>query len=221
MISDEFLSHLFSSFIKVMDEINFPIPAVSLIAEENNSPYRILVSTILSLRTKDSVTYESSMRLFSIAPDIYTLSSLCIEEIENAIKPSGFYKRKAIELKEIASIIIDDWGGFIPPDREKLMSLPGVGIKTANLVLNLSFQKEAICVDCHVHQISNRMGWVKTNSPEETEVELERIIPPSFWIEINEILVRWGQSVCLSVSPKCSLCPINKECPKIGVEKHR
>ena len=197
------------------------MPAVSKIALIDNSPYRILASTIISLRTRDNITWEVSNNLFEIAPTIDKLYSVDEETVANAIKKCGFYLRKANQLKRIADIVIEDWNGEIPPSEEKLMTLPGVGIKTASLVLNLSFSMDAICVDCHVHQIANRLGWVKTDKPEETEKELKKILPRRYWIIINELFVMWGQNVCTPVSPKCSICPLVSTCPKIGEERTR
>ena len=197
------------------------MPAVSKIALIDNSPYRILASTIISLRTRDNITWEASNNLFEIAPTIDKLYSVDEETVANAIKKCGFYLRKANQLKRIADIVIEDWNGEIPPSEEKLMTLPGVGIKTASLVLNLSFSIDAICVDCHVHQISNRLGWVKTDKPEETEKELKKILPRRYWIIINELFVMWGQNVCTPISPKCSICPLVSTCPKIGEERTR
>ena len=197
------------------------MPAVSKIALIDNSPYRILASTIISLRTRDNITWEVSNNLFEIAPTIDKLYSVDEETVANAIKKCGFYLRKANQLKRIADIVIEDWNGEIPPSEEKLMTLPGVGIKTASLVLNLSFSMDAICVDCHVHQISNRLGWVKTDKPEETEKELKKILPRRYWIIINELFVMWGQNVCTPISPKCSICPLVSTCPKIGEERTR
>ena len=197
------------------------MPAVSKIALIDNSPYRILASTIISLRTRDNITWEVSNNLFEIAPTIDKLYSVDEETVANAIKKCGFYLRKANQLKRIADIVIEDWNGEIPPSEEKLMTLPGVGIKTASLVLNLSFSIDAICVDCHVHQISNRLGWVKTDKPEETEKELKKILPRRYWIIINELFVMWGQNVCTPISPKCSICPLVSTCPKIGEERTR
>ncbi len=221
MLSEKYVSSLFSSFTRKLDEIGFPIPAVGLIAEEDNSPYRILVSTLISLRTQDKVTLSASRRLLEKAPTVDKLYLLTVEEIRNLIKPCGFYLRKAEQLKEIARIIVEENNNEIPSRKEALTSLPGVGTKTANLVLNLSFNKEAICVDCHVHEISTRLGWTDERTPEETEKALEKILPSRFWIEINELFVRYGQSICTSVSPRCSICPHEKECPKKGVDRRR
>ena len=160
---------IFSLFERKLEELGAPLPSVSLIAAEDNDPYRILASTIISLRTRDAVTLSASMRLFESFPDIKSLKEGDISKIEEAIKPAGFYRRKAQQLKTIARIIYDEYGGKVPDDIDKLMELPGVGIKTASLVLNLGYGIDAICVDCHVHQIANRLGWVDTSSPEETE----------------------------------------------------
>ncbi|MBQ0071528.1 MAG: endonuclease III [Spirochaetales bacterium] len=221
MLEEKYIDKTFASFSATLESLGSPIPAVSLIALEDNAPYRILVSTILSLRTRDRVTYDTSMRLLKIAPTLDKLAVLDEETIVEAIKPSGFYTRKAKQLKEIAAILMEKYQGEVPDDMDALMALPGVGIKTASLVLNLGFQVDAVCVDCHVHQISNRLGWVDTKTPEETEKALRENLPKRFWIPINELFVRYGQFVCLPLSPKCSLCPLNNSCPKNGVEKTR
>ena len=198
-----------------------PVPAVSKIAMEDNSPYRILASTIISLRTRDSATWEASINLFKLAPTIDKLYSVDESLVAESIKKCGFYLRKANQLKKIAQIVMEEWRGEIPPDEGKLMSLPGVGIKTASLVLNLSFSMDAICVDCHVHQIANRLGWVETEKPEDTEKALKKILPRKYWIIINELFVMWGQNVCTPISPKCSICPLSSSCPKIGEGRTR
>lgn len=212
---------IFSLFERKLEELGAPLPSVSLIAAEDNDPYRILASTIISLRTRDAVTLSASMRLFESFPDIKSLKEGDISKIEEAIKPAGFYRRKAQQLKTIARIIYDEYGGKVPDDIDKLMELPGVGIKTASLVLNLGYGIDAICVDCHVHQIANRLGWVDTSSPEETEKVMRKILPRRYWIPLNEMLVRYGQHVCLPVSPLCSSCPADADCPKKGVSSHR
>ena len=188
---------------------------------EDNSPYRILASTIISLRTRDSATWEASINLFKLAPTIDKLYSVDESLVAESIKKCGFYLRKANQLKKIAQIVMEEWRGEIPPDEGKLMSLPGVGIKTASLVLNLSFSMDAICVDCHVHQIANRLGWVETEKPEDTEKALKKILPRKYWIIINELFVMWGQNVCTPISPKCSICPLSSSCPKIGEGRTR
>ena len=221
LLTDNYFDSVFSSISASLSEIGAETPAVTKIALKDNSPYRILASTIISLRTRDNVTWEASQSLFEIAPTIEKLYSIDEELVAESIKKCGFYLRKANQLKRIAKIVMEEWDGVIPPDEEKLMSLPGVGIKTASLVLNLSFSMDAICVDCHVHQISNRLGWVVTDKPEDTEKELKKILPRKYWIIINELFVMWGQNVCTPISPICSMCPLNSECPKVGEERTR
>ncbi len=220
-MESEYLDSIFSRFSKAVEKEDAPLPSVSLIAEEDNDPYRILVATIISLRTRDSVTFTSSKALFERAKSFEELAEIPADEIAEIIKPAGFYKRKGQELKKIAEIVINEYKGKLPHDMEALLSLPGVGIKTASLVLNLGFNIDALCVDCHVHEIVNRLGWVSTKSPEETEKELRKKLPKRFWIPLNELLVRYGQYICLPISPYCSKCPENETCPKIGVQKSR
>ncbi len=221
MLDEKYVDTIFNSFSEKLKEIGSPLPSVSLVAEENNDPYRVLVSTIISLRTKDEVTLSASNRLFMIAPDINTLAETDENVIAETIKPAGFYKRKGIQLRNIARIIRDEYSGIVPNDMDKLLALPGVGIKTASLVLNLGYGIDAVCVDCHVHQIVNRLGWVETKTPEETEKKLREILPRRFWIPLNELLVRYGQKICTPVSPFCSMCPENGRCPKKGIQRQR
>lgn len=198
------------------------LPSVSIVAREfAQDPFRILVSTVLSLRTKDKVTLEASQRLLEKAPTPAALLSLTEEEIQTLIYPVGFYRVKARNLKQIARQLIDRFQGQVPTDRELLLSLPGVGRKTANLVLNLGYGIPAICVDTHVHRISNRLGWVRTRTPEQTEYALMEVLPQPYWIPINEVLVAYGQRVCTPQSPFCSTCPLEQECPKVGVGRRR
>ena len=225
MLDEKYVDGIFSSFSAELAALGSPLPSVSLIAEKDSDPYRVLVSTVISLRTKDDVTMKASERLFAIAPDMETLASLDPETIGETIKPAGFYRRKGEQkgeqLKRIAEIIEEKWDGRVPDDMDALISLPGVGLKTASLVLNLGYGIDAVCVDCHVHEIVNRLGWVDTKTPEETEKELRRILPRRFWIPLNELLVRYGQHVCTPVSPFCSLCPENGRCPRKGVQRSR
>ena len=218
---DKIFSEIFDIFSSELERRGIALPSVSEIAGEDNDPYRILTSTILSLRTKDKVTIERSKALFEKAPDIYRLYEMNTDELAETIKPSAFYKRKAENLKEIAKIIIEKYDGKIPSTMEDLLSLPGVGMKTASLTLNLGFNELAICVDCHVHQILNRIGIISTKNPDESEKELRKILPKKYWIPLNEVLVSFGQGICKSVSPLCSECPYEKKCKKIGVDKHR
>ncbi|MCR5761657.1 MAG: endonuclease III [Sphaerochaetaceae bacterium] len=218
---EKYFEGIFTSFKDALDRRGKVIPAVSYVAITHNDPYCVLISTLLSLRTKDDVTLNASMRLFERASDPKTMLSLSASEIEELIFPTGFYKTKALRILEISRILVDKYGGKVPSTVEELLALPGVGIKTANLTLNLGFNIDAICVDCHVHQISNRLGWIDTKTPEESEKVLQTVMPKKFWIPLNELLVSYGQEICTSVSPRCSECPENSRCPKIGVTRTR
>lgn len=220
-MDEQYWERLFSRFQQTIRQQGGKLPSVSTIAAEKQDPYRVLISTLLSLRTKDEVTLQASRNLFAIADTPKAMTALDEETIAKAIYPAGFYKTKARNILEISRILETEYGGTVPASAKKLMELPGVGIKTANLTLNLGFGIEAICVDCHVHQIANRLGWVSTKTPEQTEKALQPIMPKRFWIPLNELLVRYGQEVCTSVSPKCSLCSERETCPKIGVTRSR
>lgn len=220
-MDEKFFQQLFDSFSKTLEEMGQPLPSVSAVAAENNDPYRVLVSTLLSLRTRDKVTLERSKALFERAGNFTELENMDEKEISEIIKPVAFYTRKAADLKKTAHVINTVHGGKVPADMEALMALPGVGLKTASLTLNLGFGADAICVDCHVHQILNRLGVVDTKSAEDTEKELRKILPRRFWIPLNEVLVRYGQAVCTPVSPFCSKCSENTWCPKKGVNRNR
>lgn len=197
------------------------LPSISQIAEDDNTPYRVLFSTILSLRTRDEVTLSASERLFKEAPDLKALSKLSEDSVAKIIYPVAFYNIKAKNIKECVKILLNKFKGNIPNTRELLLELPGVGRKTANLTLNLGFGINAICVDTHVHRISNRAGWVKTNNPEETEYALEKILSEKYWIPLNERIVTYGQKVCTPISPRCSVCVIKDYCLRINVKKSR
>lgn len=196
-------------------------PSVTLISNLKKTPYHILVSTLISLRTKDQVTLAASMRLFEKADSIEALNQLEEEEIARLIYPAGFYKTKAVRLKEICKILLQNHQGKIPDEIEELVKLPGVGRKTANLVVILGYNKPGICVDTHVHRISNRIGWVKTKTPEETEFTLRKILPVEYWRSINDYLVSYGQTVCKPISPHCTLCKLQGICLQVGVVKYR
>ena len=221
VLDEAYFDGIFSSFRQVLADMGKVLPAVSLVAVQKQDPFSVLISTVISLRTKDDVTLNASRRLLAEAPDPEAMLRLSEERIEQLIFPAGFYKRKATQIHQISAILVDEYGGKVPADADLLMKLPGVGIKTANLTLNLGFGIDAICVDCHVHQISNRLGWIDTRTPEESEKALQPIMPRRFWIPLNELLVSYGQEVCTSVSPKCSMCPENGRCPKIGVTRTR
>jgi len=200
---------------------SFIEPIVTRVKKKDNDPFKILIGTILSLRTKDKTTEEAANRLFSVVKTPYDLMNLDVETIEKLIYPVGFYKRKARQLKEIAKTIVEKYKGSVPNDLSELLTIKGVGRKTANLVITEAFDDYGICVDTHVHRISNRLGWVKTKTPEQTELELRKILPKKYWKKINPILVTFGQNICKPVSPLCSTCPINDICPKIGVKTSR
>ncbi|MDR0474470.1 MAG: endonuclease III [Treponema sp.] len=199
-------------------------PAVTEVTEGSNNknkPWIVLVSTILSLRTKDEVTVKASRALLEKAPGPHELLSLGEKETARLAYPAGFYKTKAASLQKIAGILIAQYAGQVPSDMESLLALPGVGRKTANLVLTEAFDKYGICVDIHVHRISNRTGWAETANPEKTEMRLREILPRRYWKRINYLLVLYGQRVCRPISPFCSRCVISGHCHKMNVEKSR
>jgi endonuclease III len=196
-------------------------PSVTLIAETTKAPFNVLLSTLISLRTKDQVTIEASKRLYEKVKSFKDIQRLTQKEIQGLIYPAGFYKTKALRIKEIANIIENKFNGKIPDTMEELLSLPGVGRKTANLVLILGFNKPGICVDTHVHRISNRFGWVRTKTPYETEFALRVFLPAKYWRIINDYLVSYGQTICRPISPFCSICGLNNSCPKVGVTTKR
>lgn len=196
----------------------FKQPIVSSIEKD---PFKILVSCLLSLRTKDQITEIASRKLFALADTPEKMVKLPIKRIEKIIYPVGFYKRKSIIIKNISRELIEKYNSKVPDNLNDLLKLKGVGRKTANIVITQAFNKHGIAVDTHVHRISNRLGIVKTKTPEETEFELMKILPKKYWIEYNDLLVTWGQNTCVPVSPKCSICAISKYCPRIGVTKSR
>jgi endonuclease-3 len=197
-------------------------PAVTAVAENySHEPWAVLVSTILSLRTKDDVTLETSRRLLAKAPDPAALAALTEAQVARLAYPAGFYRTKAASLKKIAAILLEQYNGEIPADMDALLALPGVGRKTANLVLIEAFDLPGICVDVHVHRISNRCGWLSTKTPEETEMTLRDILPKKYWKGINALLVLYGQNLCRPLSPWCSRCVIKAHCKRAGVGKSR
>ena len=200
---------------------NWNVPVVTLIAKRRATPFEILVSTILSSRTKDQVTSKASESLFKVARTPREILSLDEQKIKKLIYPVGFYHTKAKRLREVSRILIEEYNGTVPDEIEELLKLPGVGRKTANLVLVEGYKKDAICVDTHVHRISNRIGYVKTMSPGKTELALRNRLPKKHWIKYNEILVAFGQAICRPVSPFCSRCPVSPMCPRVGVKKSR
>jgi endonuclease-3 len=206
-----------------LEEFRLTCRVTTLVEEQetSRSPFRLLVACVISLRTKDEVTAESSRRLFALADNPETLATLEPAAIADAIFPAGFYNTKAKQLRAIAEILRVDYDGSVPANEGALLALPGVGRKTANLVLGLGFGIPAICVDTHVHRISNRLGLVSTATPEQTEYALQKVLPGDLWIPINDLLVTFGQNRCHPTSPKCNACPLDDLCPRIGVTRFR
>jgi len=197
------------------------IPIVTEISHRSRDAFHILISTILSLRTKDEVTRLAATRLLEKAQSPKELLLLAEEEIARLIFPVGFYKTKARTLRQICLVLIEKYGGKVPGDLEELLKLKGVGRKTANLVVTLGFHKPGICVDTHVHRVSNRLGYVKTKTPEQTEIALRAKLPKEYWIEYNDLLVTWGQNICRPISPFCSRCSLLSYCKQVGVDRSR
>jgi len=189
--------------------------------ENERDPFRVLISCLISLRTKDEVTHPASQRLFRLADTPKKLMRLSLGKIEKAIYPAGFYRTKARRIREISKRLYDDYGSVVPDSIEGLIKFKGVGRKTANIVMVFGFRKAAIPVDTHVHKLSNRLGWVKTKTPEKTEMELRERLSRKYWLAINELFVRHGQQICLSVSPLCSRCKISRYCKRAGVRRSR
>ncbi len=184
-------------------------------------PFATLISCILSLRTQDATTRVASERLFHLARTPQQMVRLTPRVLERAIYPVGFYRTKARTILAICHLLLEHHDGRVPNDLDTLLTLPGVGRKTANLVVTLAFRKPGICVDTHVHRISNRWGYVRTKSPEETEMALRRTLPPRYWLIYNDLLVSFGQHLCQPVSPWCSCCPLRSYCPRLGVARSR
>lgn len=176
------------------------------------TPFQMLVMTLLSSRTRDSTTIPIVKRLFAKYPKPEDFVKMDSKELEEWLYGIGFYKVKARHVKELSKVILEQYHGRVPDTFEKLTSLPGVGRKTANCVLAYTFKKPAIAVDIHVHRVSNRLGWVKTKTPEETEEALQKIIPKNLWIEVNRLFVGHGQTICVPINPKCNICPVQKYC---------
>jgi len=196
-------------------------PVVTLMAETYQSPFRVLISCILSLRTQDATTAKASHRLFAVADSPQAMVKLTAKKIEKLIYPVGFYKTKARQILAMCRTIIDHHSGKVPDEIDELLKFNGVGRKTANLVVTLGYNKPGICVDTHVHRISNRWGYIKTATPEKTEIALRAKLPKQYWIEYNNLLVNFGQHLCRPISPMCSTCPVKKYCPQLGVGVRR
>lgn len=198
----------------------FTVPLVTQVSKKKD-PYQVLISCILSLRTKDKTTAEASSRLFKVADNPKSMVKLTSLRLQKIIYPVGFYRKKSQVIPEVSKRILKESDGKVPDNLEGLLKLKGVGRKTANLVLGLGYNKPAICVDTHVHRISNRLGWVKTRTPPQTEEALSKIVPRNLWIDLNTVLVTFGQNLCFPVSPFCSRCPVFKYCKRAGVKHFR
>ncbi len=215
-----------STILKMLDILEnlyptWKAPIVTFIAVSRGTPYQVLIATLLSLRTKDQTTEVATRRLFASAKTPQEMLTLSEDKIRNLIYPVGFYKVKSKRIKEVSALILEKFNGKVPNTMEELLSLPGVGRKTANLVLSLGYNIPSMCVDVHVHRISNRWNYVNTKTPEQTEFALRDSLPVSRWIRYNDVLVAFGQIICRPVSPHCSECPISNPCPRQGVEKSR
>jgi len=197
------------------------LPIVSGLAEKDSDPFQILISTLLSLRTKDEVTEVATQRLFALASTPSKMLKLSEDQIINAIYPVGFYRNKTKTILHVCRELIEKYNSRVPDTIEELLSLKGVGRKTANLVVTLGYQGKGICVDTHVHRISNRLGYVETKNPEETEFALRKKLPHQYWIIYNTIMVAFGRNICRPVSPLCSKCPVSGYCDKAGVTRSR
>lgn len=196
-------------------------PVVGVVARETRDPFRILIACLLSLRTKDHTTAQASQRLFRLADAPERMRALPLNTIEKAIYPVGFYKNKAKQIRAICHSLLHDFGGRVPETIDELLTLKGVGRKTANLVVTVGYRKPGICVDIHVHRISNRLGYVQTTTPEATEFALRKKLPRKYWITLNDRLVPFGQHLCRPVSPFCSQCPVRPYCKQVGVRTSR
>jgi len=197
------------------------LPIVSELAEQKNTPFHILISTLLSLRTKDEVTEVATRRLFALASTPEEMLKLSPDRIADAIYPAGFYRNKTQTILHVCRELIERYDSRVPDSIDELLTFKGVGRKTANLVVTLGYGGEGICVDTHVHRISNRLGYVRTKTPDETEYALRTKLPREYWTGYNTLMVAFGREVCRPTSPLCSQCPICGLCEKVGVERHR
>jgi len=193
----------------------------SMRKDKTINPYKILISCLLSLRTRDENTEKVVKKLFKEAKTPRQIASMPRKKLEKLIYSSGYYKNKAKTIKHVSKVLLEKYKGKVPDNKEKLLEIKGIGPKTANVVLSFAFNKLVIPVDVNVHRIANRLGWVKTKTAEKTESALEKILPKRYWRELNALFVLHGKTICQPISPKCSICPIRKCCPKIGVKKSR
>jgi endonuclease-3 len=218
-MDDRHMAEIIRLFEKELKKRELPI--VSQLAHEHRNPFEILISTLLSLRTKDEVTAAATERLFALASTPEEMLRLSEEEIQKAIYPVGFYRNKAGTILQVCRELIARFHSLVPETLEELLTLKGVGRKTANLVVSLGFNGAGLCVDTHVHRISNRLGYVRTKTPEETEFALREKLPVKYWSRYNTLLVAFGRNTCRPVSPLCSDCPVAAHCDRVNVKKSR
>lgn len=198
-----------------------PTLTQSLIKKYGRDPFIILISCLLSLRARDTMTLPVSLKLFERVRTPEELLAIPVHELEELLYPLGFYHKKAQAIRSASQEILSRFKGKVPHTKEELLSIKGIGHKTANLILGSAFEIPAICVDTHVHRLANRLGWIQTTTPDQTEQELKRLVPQEYWIELNTSLVLWGQNICVPLSPKCSQCVLSPLCPKVGVTRRR
>jgi len=210
---------------KVMDTLaehfNYNERTILNRMRKKRDPFKILISCLLSLRTQDKNTDSASKKLFDVADTPEKILRLPTETLEKLIFSSGHYHKKAQTLKHVSKVLMEKFNSTVPDTKEELLSIKGVGPKTANIVLSFAFQKPVLPIDTHCHRIPNRLGWVKTKTPEKTEIELEKILPQKYWLEFNALFVLFGKTICQPISPWCSKCPVEKYCVKIGVNRSR
>jgi len=218
MVNNDNIDTVFDLLSKEVKQ--WKVPAVTLISKKR-SPFQVLVSCIISLRTKDEVTGEASRNLYKLADNPEEISKLTEKEIAHAIYPAGFYRRKARHILDISTNLLENHDSVVPDNIEELLKFKGVGRKTANLVVTLGYNKPGICVDIHVHRITNRWGYVDTKTPDSTEFVLREKLPIKHWIPINDFLVTFGQNLCTPVSPYCSKCKLHSYCKRSGITKSR
>ena len=216
MITNRNIAHVIRILKRLVRRWEVPV-----VGHYRDDPFTTLISCLLSLRTKDETTRAASVQLFRLARTPRRMLALSIPTIERAIYPVGFYRTKARTLHTVCRTLLERYGGKVPDDLEELLTIKGVGRKTANLVVTLAFRKDGICVDTHVHRISNRWGYVTTKTPEQTEMALRRRLPRRYWQIYNDLLVTFGQNLCHPTSPWCSRCPLSRYCSKVGVVHSR
>lgn len=219
LVSNKYIDEIIDALREALKDL--PDPSVTLVGKKWKSPYLVLISCIMSLRTKDETTLPASERLFARASTPKEMIELSVKEIEKLIYPVGFFRNKAKQIKQISQQILEEYDGRTPDTIEELLKFKGVGRKTANLTIIEGYGKPGICVDTHVHRISNRIGYVETDTPDDTEWALRKKLPKEYWIDYNAMLVTWGQNMCRPISPLCSRCPIKHICQRNGVEKSR